>query len=71
MRSVASSWFVGLKMTVAQWIHINTYLSLSAITAMLTTATLLSIRHSRIAEQNATQVESERLERPPSEVPTP
>jgi len=34
--------FVGLKMTLSHWIHINTYLSLAVIVAMLTAAVILS-----------------------------
>ena len=39
--------FVGLKMTVARWIHMNTYLSLAVIIAMLVAAVVLSQRKTR------------------------
>ena len=37
--------FVGLKMVVAHWVHIDTYLSLAVIVAMLAAAITLSARH--------------------------
>ena len=42
--------FVGIKMTISHWIHVNTYLSLAVIVAMLTTAIVLSLRHNKVAE---------------------
>ena len=36
--------FVGLKMTVAHWFHLNTYVSLGVIVAMLIAAVVFSIR---------------------------
>jgi len=39
--------FVGLKMTVSHWLHVNTYLSLGVIVTMLTIAIVLSIRHTK------------------------
>ncbi len=37
--------FVGVKMAVSHWYHMNTYLSLGIIVAMLTAAIVLSLRH--------------------------
>ena len=39
--------FVGIKMTVSHWIHINTYVSLAIIVAMLVAAIVFSQRRSR------------------------
>ena len=39
--------FVGLKMAVSHWVHMNTYLSLAIIMAMLTTAIVLSIQRNK------------------------
>jgi tellurite resistance protein TerC len=39
--------FVGLKMTVSHWFHLNTYISLGVILAMLTAAILFSVRRNR------------------------
>lgn len=39
--------FVGVKMTISRWVHVNTYLSLCVIVAMLTTAIVLSMRHNK------------------------
>ena len=39
--------FVGLKMTVSHWVHLNTYLSLGAIVTMLTAAIVVSVRRNR------------------------
>jgi len=39
--------FVGLKMVVAHWYHLNTYVSLAVIVAILTAAVVLSLRHPR------------------------
>ncbi len=49
--------FVGLKMTVSHWFHINTFVSLGIIMAALVAAIVFSIQH---AKQNP--VESERAE---------
>lgn len=38
--------FVGLKMSVSHWFHLNTYVSLGIIAAMLTAAIVFSLRHS-------------------------
>jgi tellurite resistance protein TerC len=40
--------FVGLKMTVSHWLHLNTYVSLAVILGMLTAAIILSLRRNRI-----------------------
>jgi tellurite resistance protein TerC len=40
--------FVGLKMTVAHWFHLNTYLSLAIIVAMLAAAIVFSLRRNKI-----------------------
>jgi tellurite resistance protein TerC len=39
--------FVGVKMAVAHWVHLNTYLSLAIIAAILAAAVVLSIRRNR------------------------
>jgi len=39
--------FVGIKMAIADWYHVDTFVSLGAITVMLTTAILLSERRTR------------------------
>ncbi|OFW63997.1 MAG: tellurium resistance protein TerC [Actinobacteria bacterium RBG_16_67_15] len=39
--------FVGIKMAIADWYHVDTFVSLGAITVMLTTAILLSARRTR------------------------
>jgi tellurite resistance protein TerC len=39
--------FVGIKMTISHWVHVNTYLSLLVIVAMLTAAIVLSLRHNK------------------------
>ncbi len=41
--------FVGLKMVVSHWVHVNTYLSLAIILALLTAAIAFSLRHNRLA----------------------
>ncbi len=46
--------FVGLKMTVAHWIQVNTYLSLAVIVAMLTAAIASSIRRNRKSARDDT-----------------
>ena len=45
--------FVGLKMTVSRWIHLNTYLSLTIISGMLVAAIAFSVRHNRTAKPDA------------------
>jgi tellurite resistance protein TerC len=42
--------FVGLKMTFAHWYHLNTFISLAIIMAMLTAAIVLSVRHNKMTE---------------------
>lgn len=39
--------FVGLKMTVSHWYHLNTYVSLSIIVAMLTAAIVFSVQRAK------------------------
>ena len=39
--------FVGIKMTVSHWFHMNTYLSLGIIVGMLTIAIVLSVRRNK------------------------
>ena len=39
--------FVGVKMTVSHWLHLNTYASLAVIVAMLVAAIVFSIRRNR------------------------
>jgi tellurite resistance protein TerC len=46
--------FVGLKMTVSRWFHLNTYLSLAVIVTMLVAAIASSVRHNRAAERSVT-----------------
>src|SRR5262249_39936054 len=41
--------FVGLKMTVSHWFHLDTYVSLAAIAVILTVAIVLSMRRDRRA----------------------
>jgi tellurite resistance protein TerC len=41
--------FVGVKMTVAHWFHLNTYVSLFIILGMLTAAIAFSLRRNRLA----------------------
>jgi tellurite resistance protein TerC len=45
--------FVGLKMSVSHWIHLNTYLSLAIIVLMLVAAVVFSIRRNRITPPDA------------------
>jgi tellurite resistance protein TerC len=40
--------FVGLKMTVAHWFHLNTYISLATIVLILVAAIVMSLRRSRL-----------------------
>jgi len=50
--------FVGLKMTVAHWFHLNTYISLATIVLILVAAVIMSLRRSRLeAERGAAAVE--------------
>jgi tellurite resistance protein TerC len=49
--------FVGIKMSVSHWFHLNTYLSLAIIALMLAAAVGLSIRTSR---RTATELDPER-----------
>ena len=39
--------FVGLKMTVSHWYHLNTYVSLTVIVLMLVGAVVFSNRHTK------------------------
>ena len=39
--------FVGLKMTVSHWVHLNTYLSLAIIMALLTAAIVFSVQYTK------------------------
>jgi tellurite resistance protein TerC len=39
--------FVGLKMTLSHWIHLNTYVSLAIITALLAAAIVFSVRRNQ------------------------
>jgi tellurite resistance protein TerC len=39
--------FVGIKMTVSHWLHMNTYLSLAVIVSMLSVAIVMSIRRNK------------------------
>ena len=41
--------FVGVKMTVSHWFHVNTYLSLAVIVAMLAAAVVFSVQRNRAA----------------------
>ena len=45
--------FVGLKMTVSHWFHVNTYVSLAIIIGMLIAAIVFSIRKARALESLA------------------
>jgi tellurite resistance protein TerC len=45
--------FVGLKMTVSHWLHLNTYGSLAVIVAMLAAAIVFSLRRNRRADPRA------------------
>jgi len=40
--------FVGIKMTISHWFHLNTYVSLAIIIAMLSVAITLSLRRERL-----------------------
>jgi len=42
--------FVGIKMTISHWYHLNTYLSLAVIVSMLTVAIVLSVRNNKSLE---------------------
>ena len=44
--------FVGIKMTISHWYHVNTYFSLLVILTMLTVAIVLSVRSNKIEEAN-------------------
>ena len=47
--------FVGMKLTVTHWVHLNTYLSLAIIMAMLTAAIIFSVRRDKtMAAQDIT-----------------
>ena len=46
--------FVGLKMTVSHWYHLNTYVSLAVIIGMLTGAMVLSVRRNRRHQELST-----------------
>ncbi|MCU1392153.1 MAG: hypothetical protein JWM34_581 [Ilumatobacteraceae bacterium] len=49
--------FVGAKMTVSHWVHVNTYLSLGIIVAMLVAAIVASLRRNTSGDaRNALQV---------------
>ena len=39
--------FVGIKMTLSHWVHMNTYLSLAIIITMLTIAIVMSLQHNK------------------------
>ncbi len=39
--------FVGIKMTLSRWVHLNTYLSLAVIVLMLTIAIVMSLRENK------------------------
>jgi tellurite resistance protein TerC len=41
--------FVGVKMTASHWFHVDTYVSLAVIVAMLVGAVALSVRRTRLA----------------------
>ena len=43
--------FVGIKMSISHWVHINTYVSLAIIIAMLTGAIVFSLRRAAELEQ--------------------
>jgi len=43
--------FVGIKMSISHWVHINTYVSLAIIIAMLAGAIVFSIRRAAQIEQ--------------------
>jgi tellurite resistance protein TerC len=45
--------FVGIKMTVAHWYHLNTYVSLAVILTILVAAIVLSLRRSRLVKEEA------------------
>jgi tellurite resistance protein TerC len=45
--------FVGIKMSISHWYHINTYVSLAIIIAMLSGAIVFSIRRANQIEQHA------------------
>ena len=47
--------FVGIKMTISHWIHVDTYASLAIIVAMLVTAIVLSLRRKPSGEPEAAQ----------------
>ncbi|HUF97992.1 MAG TPA: hypothetical protein VMM60_07655, partial [Ilumatobacter sp.] len=40
--------FVGIKMTISHWYHMNTYLSLAVIVAMLAVAVIMSVRNNKL-----------------------
>ena len=42
--------FVGIKMTISHWVHVNTYLSLAVICALLAGAVVLSIQRNKKLE---------------------
>jgi tellurite resistance protein TerC len=49
--------FVGIKMALSHWIHLNTYVSLVIILGMLVAAIIFSLRYNRIAlAQEATDL---------------
>ena len=48
--------FVGIKMTVSHWYHMNTYLSLAIIVSMLVIAVVLSVRRNKRFGITATPV---------------
>ncbi len=50
--------FVGLKMTVSHWYHMNTYVSLVIILGMLTGAMVLSVRRNRRHQELSTSAKT-------------
>jgi tellurite resistance protein TerC len=46
--------FVGLKMTVSHWLHLNTYISLAIIVVILAAAIILSLRRARLVSEQET-----------------
>jgi tellurite resistance protein TerC len=46
--------FVGLKMTVSHWYHLNTYISLAIIVVILAAAIILSLRRARLVSEQET-----------------
>ena len=51
--------FVGIKMAISHWYHMNTYLSLAIIVAILIAAIVFSLRRAKILGMAVTELSHE------------